>query len=282
MKIFHHNDLDGRCAGAIAWRFLAQDYTGVYYSRTPNTEIIEVDYKDDLQPLIDKILPGERVVIVDFSFFKDDMEKVLEKTNDIIWIDHHKTVIGRKYSKEVKGLRSTEHSGCELTWMYCVGGQMPRSVELIGDMDTWKWKYGIETERFCEGLKLYDHHPNNYIWEELFSDQSFDLLKALGDEGKIAIKYRESFCKEYRASYGFETLFEGYKTYVVGLPGFGSKLFGDKIKEYPLCMNFEYDGKKWEIGIYSETVDVSEIAVKYNGGGHKGAGGWVTDKFPWI
>ena len=39
MKIYHHNDLDGRCAGAIVWR-------SGECKRDQSCETIEVDYKD--------------------------------------------------------------------------------------------------------------------------------------------------------------------------------------------------------------------------------------------
>jgi len=282
MKIFHHNDLDGRCAAAIAWRYAENP------RNLQNITTIEVDYKDDLGPFIEKILPDERVIIVDFSFCEKDMEMVLQKTGDIIWIDHHKSAIGRKYSVDLKGLRSNNYSGCELTWMYfCSNHPIPHAVELIGDMDTWKWIYGKETERFCEGLKLcilsskkiLSLSADSYVWDEVFKNINFvnDLIV----KGIVAIECRDRLSEDYRKSFGFEVVFEGYKTYVLGFVGYGSKVFGDKMNEYPLCMNFAYDGKKWQIGIYSNTLDVSEIAVRHGGGGHKGAGGWVTSKFPW-
>ena len=61
---------------------------------------------------------------------------------------------------------------------------------------------------------------------------------------------------------------------------FGSEAFGEKFKQYPLCLSFVYMGNKWTVGLYSETIDVSVIAKKYGGGGHTGAAGFVCDTLP--
>ena len=45
-------------------------------------------------------------------------------------------------------------------------------------------------------------------------------------------------------------------------------------------MPFSFNGRNgtWKYSMYSKTVDVSNIAKKYGGGGHKGAAGFNMDK----
>lgn len=45
-------------------------------------------------------------------------------------------------------------------------------------------------------------------------------------------------------------------------------------------MPFSFNGRNgtWTYSMYSKTVDVSNIAKKYGGGGHRGAAGFNTDK----
>jgi nanoRNase/pAp phosphatase (c-di-AMP/oligoRNAs hydrolase) len=40
------------------------------------------------------------------------------------------------------------------------------------------------------------------------------------------------------------------------------------------------DGSQYTVSLYSETIDVSVIAKKHGGGGHKGAAGFVCPKLP--
>ena len=49
---------------------------------------------------------------------------------------------------------------------------------------------------------------------------------------------------------------------------------------YDILMPFSFNGRNgtWTYSMYSKTVDVSEIAKKYGGGGHKGAAGFNTNR----
>jgi nanoRNase/pAp phosphatase (c-di-AMP/oligoRNAs hydrolase) len=47
-------------------------------------------------------------------------------------------------------------------------------------------------------------------------------------------------------------------------------------------MPFVFDGEQYTVSLYSKTVDVSEIAKKYGGGGHKGAAGFQCKKLPFM
>lgn len=268
MRCYYHNDLDGRCAGAIVYA----KYKGW------KGQFIETNYTDTID--VGAIENNEQIIIVDFSFKPEVMEKVLKITKNIIWIDHHKTASEYTYSQELKGLRNNDYSGCELAWRYLYPDEeMPRAVELIGDRDKWAFKFGKETAWFNLGLQLYPHQPKDAIWDKLL------LNKPVGDiieKGKICEQFRDNFCKDYADSYGFETMFEGYKCFALGLYMFGREAFGERFKQYDICLSFESLGDKWIIGLYSENVDVSMIAKKYDGGGHKGAAGFVCDVIPFC
>lgn len=135
MKIYHHNDLDGRCAAAIALRWTegAISYRDV--------ELIEVDYKDEIK--VNLISHDEEIVIVDFSFKPEVMKGVCERTQNIVWLDHHKTAFEYKYDlpKTLQGIRDINYSGCELAWMWFrINETAPVAVTLIGDYDKWALK----------------------------------------------------------------------------------------------------------------------------------------------
>jgi nanoRNase/pAp phosphatase (c-di-AMP/oligoRNAs hydrolase) len=74
----------------------------------------------------------------------------------------------------------------------------------------------------------------------------------------------------------------GQKAYALNAYRFGSQGFGEKAKEYPVCIAFIYDGRQFTVSLYSETVDVSTIAKSFGGGGHKGAAGFVCKELPFI
>lgn len=286
MKIFYHNDLDGRCAAAIVRLALKQSPTA---DDGYDVQYIEMDYNRDVP--IEDIQPDERIIIVDFSFKPEVMEKVLKITFGVVWIDHHKTIFDYKYSKELDGIRDVNFSGCELAWKYFFPDRpMPRAVELIGDRDKWAWKFGKETAEFNMGMQIRSHQPQDVVWNNLLlpflpeynwaEEISFTGMEHIRKDGCISLLFREQFCKDYANSSGFETMFEGHKCFALNLYHFGSETFGDRIDKYDVCLSFVFNGKNWQVSLYSKCLDVSEIAKIYGGGGHKGAAGFVCDKLP--
>ncbi len=273
MKIYHHNDLDGRCAAAITLRYDIDgppSYKGI--------ELIELDYKDAID--VDKIQKDENIVIVDFSFNPDVMEEVLKKTEHIVWIDHHKTAFEYKYSKEIAGIRNKDFAACELAWDYFKGGEMPEAVALIGDYDKWALKFEPKCFQFYEGMKLEENTPSDMIWDEVFDSDYF--IREVVESGKECIKYRDNYCAEMRKSFGFEMSLEGFNGYALSVYGFGSKAFGTLMDRYDFCASFIFDGKLFTVSLYSQTIDVSEICKKFGGGGHTGAAGFTCETLPFI
>ena len=107
MKCFHHNDLDGKCAGAVVAQF-TQNYNQEDY--------FEVDYINPLP--IDKISENETVYLVDYSFTADtlwQLQSILEKTPNVIWCDHHTSSLNlvKEHSalKQINGLVQDKISG---------------------------------------------------------------------------------------------------------------------------------------------------------------------------
>jgi len=278
--IFHHNDADGRCAAAIMVK---------WHDRGPQTSDIvfhEVDYKSKID--IDVIKKGDKVAVVDFSFLPETMAKIRERADEVIWCDHHVTAKEYGYD-DLAGYRDFSKkglSGCECTWKFCFPDRaIPRAVELIGDYDSWRMELAPACLKFYEGIKTFDTQPfHDDFWSVLLNfSKQFDQ-DTLVDEilwiGKSCIKYRNNYCKDIREGYGYNTFIDGHTAFATNMYHFGSQGFGEKFQQYPVCIAYIHDGKKFTVSLYSETVDVSEIAKKFGGGGHKGAAGFVCEALP--
>lgn len=270
MKCFHHNDLDGRCAAAIVRKAY------------PACEFIEMDYAKALD--VNTIEPGEMVYIVDFSFKPDVMSALCARTQGrVVWIDHHKTILENLYAEffSVPGVRSTSQAACVLTWEFLFPQvPVPYGVRLIGDKDAWSFT-DWRSDNFCIGIEAEDARPQSGFWALVFQSEAQFIVDSVERGGEIR-RYREWFCERYCETNGFETEFEGHKAFAVGLYMFGSQAFGRRVEQYPLLIAFEFNGSKWVIGLYSKTLDVSEIAKKQGGGGHKGAAGFTAVELPFA
>lgn len=274
MKCFYHNDLDGRCAGAIVAKF-ENNYNP--------EDFIEVDYVTPLP--LHKIKDGERVYLVDYSFKKDtlwQLEDIFWRTRDVIWIDHHTSSLNleseKTWLKTVKGIRQEGISGAGLTYMYlynCDFELIPYAVKLVSDYDCWIYKYEPNTTYFKIGIETYKYDALDTIWHKLLEDNPIQYQ--IIQDGEIIKSYIDRDNNSYRKNHAYETEIEGLKCLVVNRKT-NSWIFGEKYNEYSIVMVWVFNGEKYIYSIFSSNpnVDCSKIAEKYGGGGHKGAAGFSS------
>lgn len=314
MRCFYHGDLDGRASG-----FVVHAWVGIHDNLgMPNFS--EIDYKDRFP--VETIKRNEQVWIVDFSIKPEAMLDLLNVTEDVTWIDHHKTALAdyADFPRKINGLRRDEEAGCVLAWKYVhwysrrgepispekwqereaelsLIFKVPRMIELVGDRDIWAWKYGEETKRFFAGSQLHDTSPGSYFWWKCMDHEieplplpntgnaaarkrGEEFWRTLLESGDTVIRYKQNTDEEVNLSLGFETSFEGLHCWAVNRGRVSSDRLGDRIKKFDAVMPYFHDGNKFTVSLYSEKVDVSVVAKKYGGGGHKKASGFQCESLP--
>jgi oligoribonuclease NrnB/cAMP/cGMP phosphodiesterase (DHH superfamily) len=287
VKCFYHNDLDGRCAGSIV---------AMYENNYNKEDFFEVDY---IAPLpLDKIQENEKVYLVDYSFKKDtiwQLEKILQKTDNVIWIDHHTSSFNlekqepwKSWLKNIKGIRKEGISGAGLTYMYlynCIFDDLPYFIKLVSDYDCWIYKYEPDTTYFKIGMEARPFDALDNVWELLLCGNGFTEFDSSGafsnikKDGEVIKKFIDKDNEYYRNHFSYETEIEGLKCLVVNKKT-NSWVFGEKYEEYPIVMVWVFNGEKYTYSIFSSNpdIDCSKIAEKYGGGGHKGAAGFSSDE----
>lgn len=270
----HHNDADGRAAGAIVRRALQ-----------PDIELFEMNYGDPIP--WQKIEDADQVVIVDFSLPYNDMLTVAEKSK-LVWIDHHKSSMGEleDIAGDWAGVRSLDEAACVLTWQYYFPKlALPKAVLLIGDRDIWRWAEE-QTGSFSEGLFYQDTDADNdALWAPLLDDDA-NLLNQLIEQGSILRAAQLVIIERKVKNWGHEVEFEGHRTLMINDRGQGE--MGEHIANLGYEIGYCYidamqAGKLiTKVTLYSKVVDVSIIAKKFGGGGHAGAAGFSIerDKLP--
>jgi oligoribonuclease NrnB/cAMP/cGMP phosphodiesterase (DHH superfamily) len=279
MKCFYHNDIDGRCAGSVVAQYENNYNKGDYF---------EVDYIMELP--LNEIEENEKVYFVDYSFKKDtvwQLEKILDKTKNVIWIDHHTSSLNLEkelpWTKDIGGLRRDGISGAGLTYMYLYRrerlGDCPDYIQLVSDYDCWKFELGDQTTYFKIGIETYYYDALDEIWKHLFTDDLCRFVCDVIDKGRIIKEYIDMDNEQYRDNYAYESEINGLKCLVVNKKS-NSWIFGDKIDKYPLVMIWVFNGAKYSYSIFStnKNIDCSKIAEKFGGGGHRGAAGFSSDE----
>jgi oligoribonuclease NrnB/cAMP/cGMP phosphodiesterase (DHH superfamily) len=288
MKCFYHSDADGVCSGFWVWSSYVVNNTEDY---------IKSDYGKPFP--FDIIKPGEEVWLVDYSIEPSDMRILLGLTSNVTWIDHHKTAIDKYHGFEfdIPGLRVDGIAGCMLTYCYTkhmeqpdgsvvpfneelMTKEAPLFTKLIADYDVWKFKYGEDTKLFQIAFTAHNLEPWSSEWNKFFGEEESSGYECtLIAAGKEMMQYRDGWAKSVM-EIGFESEFEGHSCYAVNLPRCNSQYFDSLEKEYDMLTPFYWNGEQWIVSLYSTKIDVSEIAVKYGGGGHKGAAGFQCAELP--
>jgi len=285
MKVFYHgSDMDGICSAAIIYQKLTDIYT------LANDKYISINYKEKFP--FDSIKKGEKVIIVDFSIQAEGgFERLFKITQDVIWIDHHKTAIERNGHLPIKGVRDIEQAACFLTWDYFFPDRkMPYIVKLLADYDMWKFDYGEDTNALQCGIRLEDTNPAHANWFYWLGFRDYlpeiIIVNKLIKEGKTALKYRNNTYCSLIKSWSFEVEFEGHKSIACNAGSVSSQLFDSVAnkEQYDLFIPFIWDGERWTISLHTEKddIDVSELAKKYGGGGHRKAAGFQCSSLPFA
>lgn len=307
--IYHSADFDGLFCREIARKFL------------PGAELIGWDFKDKplAIPADGQIyimdLPCDRVF--GLTFGEEGHQPWLER---VIWIDHHKSSIDT-HNPTIPGYRIDGVSACRLAWQWFIrhtDGQNddvmppkefyidrrlsePLAVRLAGEYDVCD-KRDPDAETFQFGLR--SEEIGEHSWAMLLSNEVPEPLKGTGmeytDSSLLAHSFVEkgAILKRYQRRIdagvmerSFLVEFEGLKFLALNAVRFNSLTFAAKdvpATGHDALLGFYFDGDKFNFSLYHAQhnmgIDLSAIAKRYGGGGHRGACGFILKgHFPrWL
>ena len=266
--IYHIADHDGKGSGAIVKRVF------------PEAELLGLNH--DMEIPYDVIAQHDKIVVCDFALPVDFMFELSEKI-DFTWIDHHASVIDQynaeilKGKKEIKGVRRVGQAAIELCWQYFYpDNPVPLGVELLAKNDLFDLR-DPRVRPFEFAMQSFGvNSPDDKIWTDLFENRL--NIEAMIEEGERILSWIN--VRNYRLvrSMAFEAEINGLKCICANMPQ-GYSSFYDSLENreyYDVMINFYMNRKrKWNLSFYSskKEVDVSRLAAKFGGGGHRGAAG---------
>lgn len=220
---------------------------------------------------------GRQVYVLDFSYARETMVQLAQTNNQVVVLDHHKTAQAALADLEVPGLTvvfDMNKSGGRLAWEHFFPGQpTPGLVDYTEDRDLWRWNLpGSKAVNAC--LRSY---PFDFkLWDEWGKQSPLGLCELFVEEGQ-AILRREQQIVEQHVHFARETEMDGHKVLAVNATVLTSEIAGELAKGRPFgaCWFKRADNKEvWSLRSREGGVDVSEIAKKRGGGGHKQAAGF--------
>lgn len=265
---YHGNCIDGAAAAAV-----------IKY-KYPEAQCYAMEHGDPIPVSV----KGAFVFIVDFSFDLETLTRLKGEATEVFWYDHHKTAVPLQQALGW-GVLDLAESGATLTWKQEFPGRsLPRILEYVKDKDIWEWKLPYSREVNVALREREDiHNPCGDSWKKFIEGFGEENLKGLMKQGGAVLRGQRIRISE-GSRFGFEVDFHGYHTLAVNWSQESSEM-GEYIYKdlgYDVALMFHYTGQHWNFSLRSERVDVSELALQYDGGGHPGAAGFRKDSIEWL
>lgn len=288
--IYHRADFDGIFSREIAKRHFGG---GAVY--------LGWDYGDPVPVIPDLAL---RIYMIDISV------EALMGDPRLIWIDHHKTQI-EKFPESILGYRIDGVAACRLAWQwfrmesvasaiaadagfYTLPTLMqfrdrvveePLAVTLAGEYDIWDKRDG-RVDLFQSGLRSQEIHWRLLLDTDEQAEDYVDRLLGAGEYVQHASREGQAYLL---AEGAFDLCFEGLRFLAINAAMRNSDAFKSQVRpEHDGCLSFVWSGKKgrWKVSLrgvsHKATFDLSGIATKHGGGGHRQACGFECDVLPFA
>lgn len=221
---------------------------------------------------------GRDVIMVDFSYKRDVLLQMAVKANTILILDHHKTAAADLVDlpTNICAVFDMNHSGAMLTWMHFFKDmEPPQLLRHIEDRDLWKFQLP-KTREIQAALFSYPYDFN--VWDGLVEITEHEPMQLAREGEAIERKHFKDIAEllkvvQRRMNIG------GYNVPVANLPYTFSSDAGHimgKGEPFAACYYDTPKGRCFSLRSEPNGVDVSDVAKRFAGGGHKNAAGFTV------
>lgn len=229
-------------------------------------------------------LTKKELYFIDFCYPADSMEKLLAQNKKVVVLDHHVS------QRDIVGI-STEHvydndrSGSVIAWQYFFPDEpVPKLLEHVQDVDLWQFKIAHTREL----MAALDEYPFDFkLWNKLSGEfEDGEAVKKYLKAGKTILMYEERII-ERMVRHAERVDFDGHAAYVVNSPILESEI-GNRLVTQKKAIGIIWAHRSGKVAVSLRSdgkKDVSELAQRYGGGGHRAAAGFSFDarlEFPWV
>ncbi len=271
LVIYHGSCADGFTAAWVMRKYFREQY--------PNLATNEPEFHAGMYQTDPPDVRDRDVYMVDFSYKRPVVEKMLSVAKTITWIDHHKSAI-----EDLDGLKdrydnffpyvTTERSGAGLAWEWCYGEEEPPYVlKHVEARDLWKFL--PRTREVTAVVFSYEYTFEN--WDTLMGMEGTTAETILLVQGESIERKHHKDVAELNKACAFRMNIGGHNVPVVNVPyTLGSDSANRLCQGEPFAAYFYFKPNGVEFGLRSSEkgLDVSAVAVLYSGGGHRNSSGF--------
>ena len=257
--IYHGNCADGFGAAWSVWKALGDnaDYCAASHGDAP----------PDCR--------GREVIIVDFSYPRELLERLAEEASRLVLLDHHQSAERQLAPLLASGLIEGEfdmdRSGAMMAWQWfhpeVAAPQLLRHIE---DRDLWRFALAGTREITAA---LFSYPQEFELWDRLMTGDIGELRR---DGEAIYRKHCrdvESLCRTGR----HRLTILGHEVPVVNAPPAWTSDAGELLgrnEPFAACYWDTGEHRAFSLRSAPDGLDVAEIAQAFGGGGHRHAAGF--------
>ena len=259
LVVLHKGCPDGAGAGYAFWKKFGNE---IEYRFQHYADEMDFEYQD------------RDIFVADFSFKRDQTQKLLDANARIVMLDHHATAFqeleGLEHPNLDKSRMTMEKSGAVIAWEYLFSDTpVPDLLLHIQDRDLWKFELN-RTKEISLGLSL--EGLDFRKWDSLNISDLYQV-------GRVILKDHQKKVSSIIRNCKREVVIEGHKGILVNAPNYMASDIGEALKDEALFVAIYADAvDSRRFHLRSRAFDVSVLAAAFGGGGHPLAAGFSVDR----
>lgn len=224
---------------------------------------------------------GRNVLICDFSYKYDVLTKMIGDANSLAVIDHHKTAEAElKLVPDQNKVFRMDHSGAYLTWKFFFGAaDVPLLIKYIEDNDIWlkKMPFTKEVTAYVFSLPFEFEEYEKLLVDDYIMHDVIPTAIGMGKQNTHYADQAMSMSTQKFIQIGDKYYFVAHINTSVLKSEIGNQIF----TKHPQCdfsaaYSLKDSATYFSLRSTDDRADVSAIALKYGGGGHRNAAGLMT------
>lgn len=247
--VYHGDCPDGFGAAFAAWKRYGQgaDYVPVSHGDPPPR------------------IKGRHVLMADFAYDRGTTERLAQASASLVVLDHHRSAASALADLPYC-VFDMNRSGAVMAWQYLHESPVPELLRYVQDRDLWRHELP-ESEEVSAALRAHDFDFET--WD------SIDVAQ-LRVEGRALLRYQRRMVERV-AAHALPVEILGTVVPTVNSSVLQSEL-GDVLAAGQPFAGVWWQGSgdtaRWSLRSTAGGVDVSLIASRYGGGGHRTAAGF--------
>lgn len=281
---YHANCVDGFAAAHVIEQHILRDLAQVPI--LVPVQYGQVETPEQFDALYGDMLKDAEVFIVDFSFPPSVMDHIAKTAQKTYWLDHHKTAfeemkfnINKRYDlwagPNFYLVLDNSKCGAMLAWEFVhgVGAEAPDFIKVVDDYDRWVFQY--------PQTKDAQMYIRSYSMDRLAFDSLMLMsMDEMAQAGGMMRQYYSAQLEAHKKREWMDIYLYGEHGYALNADAAFSSELGHFLAEQSGTFGavYQVEGSLLKFSLRScGDYDVSALAKKFGGGGHKNAAGFTYD-----